>query len=574
MKNYSSPRPKLQCSRGHHYHQLLFIAILALTVISSTSQAASTTYDEKTITSRRDKDLDHWDASTLAYYLHLDPVTAEPLPPPPASNSTTTSPYFYPGIDTSIMFYAQWCQNCHKFAPIWDLIATLLHAGTTQSNLILSLFDCELNPTHMKLCDAAGVTHYPTLLHVGSGPYPQTDPISTFLFGGKGGKDKAVGPFGWAKLDRTVKFQGDFSVGDSVLDWIKAMRGVSRWHQLNYGEGGWLTRVRRFLSVGNLWRKRGKSGKKGDYVHLPVGVPVVAVGSASTGAGSALASTLQRELDDKEVILTKAKEKVEDLNTATTYAALLIESFLFPQPLVDISKDSTSIDAGESNNTRTISDVGDDVTSEHADPFITMAEINAWNMTLRLQSNATTITAPPPLPQDTEAYILQSCVVDLSLDYCTRLSTKLTTDYLNVLEEGFSSSNMTEYPTLTEMEGELVTIITNTEPYCARLNDCYVGGFKGDGCRPSTCPFGNVGACRYVAACLLPRVEGEYRTVVENSLKDGSTIYVEGGGNGDGDGDRDRNGKDGDGNKNGKEGDENVKVGAGGGKSGGWGMKK
>merc|ERR1712238_619735 len=148
---------------------------------------------------------------------------------------------------------------------------------------------------------------------------------------------------------------------------------------------------------------------------------------------------------------------------------------------------------------------------------------------------------------------------------------KLTTDYLNVLEEGFSSSNMTEYPTLTEMEGELVTIITNTEPYCARLNDCYVGGFKGDGCRPSTCPFGNVGACRYVAACLLPRVAGEYRTVVENSLKDGSTIYVEGGGDGDGDGDRDRNGKDGDGNKNGKEGDENVKVGAGGGESGGWG---
>lgn len=553
--HYSSPHPKFEWSRCHSYHRLLLITILALTVISSTSQAASTTYGQKTITSRRDKNLDHWDASTLAYYLHLDPVTAEPLPPP-VSNSTTNSRYFYPGIDTSIMFYAQWCQNCHKFAPIWDLIATLLNAGTTQSNLILSLFDCELNPTHMKLCDAAGVTHYPTLLHVGAGPYPQTDPISTFLFGGKGGKDKAVGPFGWAKLDRTVKFQGDFSVGDSVLDWIRTMRGVSRWHQLNYGEGGWLTRIRRFLSVDNLWKKRGKSGKKGDYADLPVGVPTVAIGSAGAGTGDALASTLQKELDDKEVMLTKVKEKVEDLNTATTYAGLLIESFLFPQPLVD--------EAGESNNTRTVSDVGDDVTGEHADPFITMLETNAWNMTLKSQSN-TSITAPPPSPHDTEAYILQSCVIDLTLDYCTRLSTKLTNDYLNVLEKGSSSGNVTEYPTLTEMEGQLLSIIKNTEPYCAILNECYVEGFTGDGCRPSACPFGNAGACRYVATCLSPKVAEEYGNVVKNSLKDGSTIYVEGVKDVDGDGDTDSTNK---------EGDENVKVGAGGGKFGGWGMKK
>jgi len=528
--------------------------IMALTAISYPSQAASTTPDPMTITSRRDKNLDHWDASTLAYYLHLDPVTAEPLPPP-VSNSTTNSPYFYPGVDSSIMFYAQWCENCHKFAPIWDLIATLLHAGSTQSNLILSLFDCELNPTHMKLCDAAGVTHYPTLLHVGAGPYPQTDPISTFLFGGRGGKDKAVGPFGWAKLDRTVKFQGDFSVGDSVLDWIRAMRGVSRWHQLNYGEGGWLTRLRRFLSVGNLWRKKGKSIKKGDYVDLPVGVPTVAIGSASAGTGDALASTLQRELDDKEVILTKAREKVEDLTTATTYAGILIESFLFPQPVSVTAEHSTNIDVGES-------DVGDDVTAEHADPFVTMVETNAWNVALKPQSN-TTISAPPSLPQDKEAYILQSCVVDLSLDYCTRLSSKLTTDYLNVLESSSSSGDVTEYPTLTEMEDQLVSIIKDTEPYCALLNECYIGGFTGDGCRPLACPFGNAGACRYVAACLLPKVAGEYGEVVENSLKDGSTIYVEGGDGGDGDGDN-----------NEKEGDENVKVGAGSGGFGGWGMKK
>jgi len=408
----------------------------------------------------------------------------------------------------------------------------------------------------MKFCDAAGVTHYPTLLHVGSGPYPQTDPISTFLFGGRGGKDKAVGPFGWAKLERTVKFQGDFSVGDSVLDWIRAMMGVSRWHQLNYGEGGWLTSLRRFLSVDNLWRKRGKNAMKGDHVSLPVGVPSVAIGSTSIGTGDLLTSTLQRELDNKEVVLTKVREKVEDLTTANTYAGLLIESFLLPQSVSAPLENSTNIDVGE----KTISNIGDDVTGEYADPFVTMVDTNAWNMALKPQSNIT-ISASPPLPHDTEAYILQSCVVDLSLDYCTRLSTKLTTDYLDVLETSSSSDNIAEYPTLTEMENQLGSIIKDTEPYCALLNECYIGGFAGDGCRPLACPFANTGACRYVAACLLPKVAGEYGKVVENSLKDGSTIFAEGGG----DGDRDMKAK---------EVDKTVKVEAGGGTFGGWGIKK
>jgi len=445
------------------------------------------------------------------------------------------------------MFYAQWCENCHKFAPVWDVIATLLQAGTTKSNLILSLFDCELNTDHSRLCDAAGVTHYPTLLHVGAGPYPQTDPLSSFLWGGK---DKAVGPYGAAKLERTVKFQGDFAVGDSVLDWVKAMRGLSRWHRWNYGEGGWLKGLRGVLR--NPW-KRKKSGVKDEYFDLPVGVPSVSIGNGGANAAGFVLTKLQKEVEEKEAMVTKLENKVEQLKLSTEFSGNLIQSFLFSKPAAasTVDTDAGILDEvianenveGKSHNatdTSSISNVGDDVTGEHADPFVTMVEIDVWKMSLNLNrsksakndTSATTST-PPPLtttPQHTEAISFKACIVDLSLDYCTRLSTKLTTDYLAAIEKTLSTSSTTgktEYPSLTEMEGQLRIIVNNTEPYCAILNPCYKSGFVGEGCRPPKCPFGNAGACRYVAACLQPNTMREYKAVIETSMKDGATIVVE-----------------------------------------------
>lgn len=60
-------------------------------------------------TARRERNLDHWDADTLVYYLGIDETTGKVSPD-----------HEYPGYDTAVMFYAQWCQNCHAFAPTWD----------------------------------------------------------------------------------------------------------------------------------------------------------------------------------------------------------------------------------------------------------------------------------------------------------------------------------------------------------------------------------------------------------------------------------------------------------------------
>ena len=197
----------------------LFLGACIGLLYSPSSLAATSQKPYETNYARRERNLDHWDAETLAAYLGLHPETAEVLP---------DAEKRYVGIDASVMFYAQWCKNCHKFAPIWDTIGTLMGAGTTQSNMVMALFNCELNTQHTKLCDAAGVTHYPTLMFIGSGPFVDSDPVSSFVLGGK---DKSAGPYGPTKLKRTVKFQGDLNLGDSVLDWLRTMQGLSKWHQ-------------------------------------------------------------------------------------------------------------------------------------------------------------------------------------------------------------------------------------------------------------------------------------------------------------------------------------------------------
>ena len=147
--------------------------ILGTIILLALSQL-STCQTYETTVSRRERNLDHWNAETLAAYLGLDPDTAKPLE---EDN--------YVGIDAGIMFYAQWCTNCHQFARVWDTIGQLLHAGTTESNLIMVLFNCELDQQHTRLCDAAGVTHYPTLMYVGAGPYYDTDPVTSAVIGSK-----------------------------------------------------------------------------------------------------------------------------------------------------------------------------------------------------------------------------------------------------------------------------------------------------------------------------------------------------------------------------------------------------
>lgn len=411
----------------------------------------------ETTVARRERNLDHWDAETLAAYLSLDPTTGEPL-----AEDT------YVGIDASVMFYAQWCKNCHKFAPVWDTIGQLLHAGTSESNLIMALFNCELNDQHKKLCKAAGITHYPTLMYVGAGPYVDADPISSAVLG-----KKAAGPYGKTKLDRTVKFQGNLNIGDSVLDWVKAMRGVSTWYKWNHS--GWLKGIRTFFS--NPFKRTVDGTVKSS---LPVGVPT-GYGAKLKGGSSGSAYALEKELKTAEGKLEAAEKKATDNELASKHAGYLIESFLFP-------------------NTFNTTDADGNVSQKPIDAFAKMKEIDAWDATY---SDST---------GNEEAAILKSCVIDLSLDFCTRLSTKKTTDYL----ESIKSLPDSEYPSFTKMEAELTEMIEKVEPYCSKFNNCYKSNFnETDGCRPTSCPFNNEFACVYVSSCTSELIRGEYKEALE-----------------------------------------------------------
>ena len=107
----------------------------------------------------------------------------------------------------------------------------------------------------MQLCKAAGITHYPTMLFIGSGPFYDTDPVSKILFG-----KKSAGVMGEAPVSNTVKFQGNWQYYDSILDWIKTMQALSRWH--TWSTKGFGKRLRNFFLPE---RKQNKQ--------LPLGVP-------------------------------------------------------------------------------------------------------------------------------------------------------------------------------------------------------------------------------------------------------------------------------------------------------------
>jgi len=232
---------------------------------------------ESTI-SRRERNLDHWDVPTAAAYLGLHPETLKPLPqyasvglPSSSSDGSSGSAAHelldeYVGHDAAVLFYAQWCNNCHAVAPSWDAIATHVSAGSRSSKLIMALFDCEKDTRHMELCVAAGVKAYPTMMFIGSGEFHDTDFVTRSVLG----KDKSAGPFGATTLPRTVKFQGNWQYGDQLLDWVNIMRGLSSWHTMS--ESGPLRGLRNgifgFLTGGK--GKRASSAAKLGKEGIPV----------------------------------------------------------------------------------------------------------------------------------------------------------------------------------------------------------------------------------------------------------------------------------------------------------------
>ena len=451
----------------------------------------SSAYD--VFSARRERNLDHWDADTAAAYLGLTRKGDEFAPLPPEED-------VYAGHDAAILFYAQWCQNCHALAPNYDGIGTLMEAGTARSNLILALFDCERDADHMALCRAVGIKAYPTIMFVGSGPYHDSDPL-TAKFGGK----SKVGSVP-TELKRVVQFVGDWRYGEQVMDWIKCMRGLSRWHRLN--TEGWLSVLRR--GIFGLLRKPTMNSSKAKTLanSLPVGIPPKLVearrasGGGGTGGGMSTAETagLQKQVKSLEDQINSANKLLETSNEAVLHASYTVDSFLLP---------TTPVDA----------ELGADCVVEssyppYVDVYAALKKSDGWDATADSgpstgdsADGASTDVATGATSDLSNEFILRSCVVDLSLDYCTRVSTRVTTDYLDELEKIPEA----DYPKLSDLDALLANRTDEVEPYCTAFTECYVEEFKEESCRPESCPFKNEVACRYVANCLDARIKQEYR---------------------------------------------------------------
>jgi len=463
------------------------------------SQQSSAAYD--VFSARRERNLDHWDASTAAAYLGLtrrDDGEFAPLPP---------GDDLYAGHDAAILFYAQWCQNCHALAPNYDAIGTLLEAGTARSNLILALFDCERDAEHSAVCRAVGIEAYPTLMFVGSGPYHDTDPITAKLakFTSKAKGKKAGGGGGAVptELKRVVKFAGDWRYAEQVMDWIKCMKGLSRWHRLN--TEGWLSVVRR--GIFGLLRKSSPNLSQAQTLanSLPVGIPPKlmeaqsVIGGGGGGVSTAETVALQKQVKSLEDQKKAADQLLETSNEAVLHASYTIDSFLMP----------TTPKEGE---------LGADCVVEasyppYVDVYAALKQSDGWDATATSAASAGGSTDGDASAGATggselsDEYILRSCVVDLSLDFCTRVSTRVTTDYLDELETIAEA----DYPKLSDLDALLANRTDAVEPYCTAFTECYLEEFQDESCRPDACPFQNEVACRYAANCLDGRIKKEYR---------------------------------------------------------------
>ncbi|KAL3805816.1 hypothetical protein HJC23_007777 [Cyclotella cryptica] len=464
---------RLPLTKGDSFEDLWNQYIQQAAPSSAPNQFESTT-------SRRERHLDHWDVPTAAAYLGLHPQTLEPLPlhPSPDSSSSSSAPHDeYIGHDAAILFYAQWCRNCHAVAPSWDAIATHLDAASQSSRLIMALFDCEKNTRHMELCVAAGIKAYPTMLFVGSGEFHDTDLLTRMVWG----KDRSAGPFGATTLRRTVKFQGNWQYGDQLLDWVNLMRGLSSWHLMN--ERGPLRNFRNGL-FGLLGRRGGggrsslsSNGQRKDGSSLPVGIPPGFQSDLRGSSGSTAASSeLQKEVHDLELKLNATNKKTDLYEKAVTHSSNLLDGMLFPP---------------NGSNTN--------ATHPPRDVFTILTSTDGWFQ------NATTL--PAESANDEHPSILRSCAAELSLDYCTRVTSRETNAYIDELGK---IPDEDPFPTMDEIEKRLVDAVNASEPYCTIIEACILTDYESVECRPNACPFRNPAACHYVQTCFKTEIQNEY----------------------------------------------------------------
>lgn len=351
-------------------------------------------------------------------------------------------------FDVAVMFYAQWCNNCHNFAPYWDQISRLQKAGTDQSKLIMALFDCEADEAHSQLCTKAGVKHYPT--------------ISFFSLSGQ--------KFSLRKPRHGTEFGGNWQYGDAVYDWLKTMSALSQWHRLGWGK--------KLRSV--FFGKRTKPTPKA----LPMGIPTGAargggasVGTTTGAAASSFSASTTTTSAASQAKIDELEAKVKEYTEIAIRSSTLLDSILFPL--------STGDYVMETDNSKNATDV-----------FRLLSETSGWNST------------------DSVDLVLKACAKEISLDYCQRLSTYLTNDWVakQVGLEALTDEVVAAFSSF------LTEALPESEPYCLIIEDCILGDMDKEECRPKTCPFKDPAACRYSSACLSPDIQAEYAKVLNISL--------------------------------------------------------
>jgi len=413
---------------------LLFVQILTTFLKINQVQGSTTTKGNEPGSKKttlkppvRVKNLDHWDDLTISTYLHLDSKKS--------SNGLKKDKDATPEITTDlpdavILFYAQWSQNSHSLAPLYDKIATLLNAGYADSNRIMALYDCERSTASKQICQEADVQSYPSLMYVSQNTvFHDTDWFTSKVFGVK----RSCGPMGCTKQSHTVKFQGDWRYGEEIYDWIIVMGGLSKW-------SNWSTKWK------DSWNRRAKGTKKALSAQpLPVGIPEVA-SSATTSTTKSTENEQVAQLQSKLEEMQKKSKKYQD---ATKHAGLLLDSILFHDKKEKANETSTA----------------------SKDPFAIIHEGDLWN-----KFNV-------KLPK--EESIILSCVMDLSIDYCTR-------HVLNGLQTNATTTKNDE------------------EPFCNIIDECLKNNFQPKECQPASCPFHNPLASNYVSSCLNEKVQKEY----------------------------------------------------------------
>jgi len=101
---------------------------------------------------------------------------------------------------------------------------------------------------------------------------------------------------------------------------------------------------------------------------------------------------------------------------------------------------------------------------------------------------------------ETSDNILLSCVMDLAIDFCTRIYLHQAYALIDDLQANTNATtNTTQH---------------QKEPYCEIVEDCFINHFHSKECRPHSCPFHNAMGCAYVNACSDKRIQNEYAKVL------------------------------------------------------------